>query len=378
MTTQRNEDRTETPPGVVRDPEISLQLLRWYGSSARDLPWRRTADPYAIWVSEIMLQQTRVETVRPYYTRFLERFPTVSALASAPEEEVLSRWSGLGYYSRARNLHRGAGVVCDRHGGQFPRNRQDALELPGIGPYTSAAILSIAYGIPHAVVDGNVARVLARLFRIEPPWDRRARFLEEQAESLLLQDHPGDHNQAMMELGATVCLPREPRCEACPVAASCQARLDGVVDRYPSPTTRRETIHLEQVLFLAQHPDLGLLLERGIWPLLPHLWIPPIVEYAGRGETWEESWARWARRRHPGLIAKRWAPLGCIRHSITHRRIRFHVVGTTLASPCERREDLCCARPEEWAELGHSSILGKALRLRDGHRSSPQLTLPVD
>lgn len=364
MTTRGIKDHPDGPPELVREPGLSEDLLRWYGGSARDLPWRLNGDPYSVWVSEIMLQQTRVETVRPYYTRFLERFPTVESLAAAPEEEVLSRWSGLGYYSRARNLHRGAGVVRDEHGGRFPRDRTLALRIPGIGPYTSAAILSIAYGLSHAVVDGNVARVLARLFRIEPPWDKRSSYLEEQAEAILSPDRPGDHNQAMMELGATVCLPRNPKCETCPVAGVCRARIDGVVDQYPSRSIRRETVQIEQRLLLVEHPRHGLLLERGRWPLLPHLWLPPIVEYAGPEELPDSSWRRWARAVAPGLGTGPWVTLGLVRHSITHRRIRLHVSAAVMDGECRPSEQLRCARPDELAGLGRSSILTKALRLR--------------
>ncbi|MEZ4650324.1 MAG: A/G-specific adenine glycosylase [Candidatus Eisenbacteria bacterium] len=387
MTTQPRNERTGA--ALVRDPEISERLLAWYDQAARDLPWRGSSDPYAIWVSEIMLQQTRVETVRPYYTRFLERFPDVVALASADEEEVLSYWSGLGYYSRARNLRRGAGVVAEDHGGTFPRTRSEALAIPGIGPYTSAAILSIAYGLPFAVVDGNVARVLARICRLEVSLQRRPHHLEAQAEAFLSAHRPGDHNQAMMELGATVCLPRDPRCDVCPIAEHCRAHVDGVVQDYPTPPPRKQTVELELTLFLvgdATRAPGSLLLERGNWPLIRHLWLPPIVESAESSgvaseAVWANAWHRWSRHRAEELDANGWRHLGTIRHTITHHRIRFDVVAGTLAEGSEEvwatREDLTLVSAAEREELGRSSLLTKALTLQDRVARSGQLEFPV-
>jgi A/G-specific adenine glycosylase len=219
------------------------QLLAWFRQYQRDLPWRRTNDPYRIWLSEIMLQQTRVTAVIPYYERFIERFPDIHALAAAPQEEVLRLWSGLGYYSRARNLHRAAQEIVAKHGGLFPHREKDALELPGIGRYTAAAILSIAYGAKQAVLDGNVARVLARLFAVRGDLRDAGRWqsLQESANALLDPQSPGDWNQAMMELGATLCTPQTPQCLLCPVAQFCQARKLGLADSLPARRKKRAT-----------------------------------------------------------------------------------------------------------------------------------------
>ena len=219
------------------------QLLSWFRQYQRDLPWRRTRDPYRIWLSEIMLQQTRVAAVIPYYDRFLERFPDVHALASAPQEDVLRLWSGLGYYSRARNLQRAAQEIVAKHDGAFPRIEKEARALPGIGSYTAAAILSIAYGEKHAVLDGNVARVLARVFAVKGDLREAKRWqsLQKSASALLDRNSPSDWNQAVMELGATVCTPQSPQCLLCPVTQFCNARKLGLADSIPARRKKRAT-----------------------------------------------------------------------------------------------------------------------------------------
>jgi A/G-specific adenine glycosylase len=215
--------------------EFRKQLLGWFRQFQRDLPWRRTKDPYRIWLSEIMLQQTRVAAVIPYYERFLERFPHMQALAEAPQEEVLRLWSGLGYYSRGRNLQRAAQQIVAKHGGVFPRTETQVLALPGIGRYTAAAILSIAFGAKHAVLDGNVARVLARLDAVQGDLRDAARWqaLQKSADGLLDPESPSDWNQGMMELGAVICTPRSPQCLLCPVSRFCRARQLGLAESLP-------------------------------------------------------------------------------------------------------------------------------------------------
>jgi A/G-specific adenine glycosylase len=218
-------------------------LLKWFHREKRVLPWRERRDPYRIWISEIMLQQTRVAAVIPYYERFMKRFPTIRVLASAKIESVLQFWAGLGYYSRARNLHQAARQIVTQHEGEFPRSMDAALTLPGIGAYTSAAILSIAYGFPAAVLDGNVARVLARLGAVEG--DLRAperwRMLNDAANTLLDAKNASDWNESMMELGATICTPRAPRCDACPIAKFCRARALGIQNDLPAKRVKRAT-----------------------------------------------------------------------------------------------------------------------------------------
>ncbi len=211
------------------------QLLRWYEQNARDLPWRRTDRPYRIWISEVMLQQTQVETVKPYYARFLKRFSTVKKLAAASEEDVLREWEGLGYYRRARQLHAAAKVIVDDFGGKFPTAFEDVLSLPGIGRYTAGAILSFSLNQPHPIVEANTIRLYSRLLGYDQDPTRSAgqRLLWAFAESLLTKSDPGTINQALIELGGCVCKPRAPLCSECPVASLCGARLSGRVEEIP-------------------------------------------------------------------------------------------------------------------------------------------------
>ncbi|HKW62107.1 MAG TPA: A/G-specific adenine glycosylase [Candidatus Acidoferrum sp.] len=222
------------------------QLLAWFRQFRRDLPWRRTRDAYCVWLSEIMLQQTRVAAVIPYYERFLKRFPNVRALAGAHEDEVLRLWSGLGYYSRARHLHKAAKKIVGEHGGRFPSHLEDVLKLPGIGNYTAAAILSIAFGQKQAVLDGNVARVLARLGAVRGDLRESGRWQELQkcADAYLEPKAPGDWNQAMMELGATLCSPKSPQCLLCPVGQFCKGRKLGIADLLPEKRKKRTTVEI--------------------------------------------------------------------------------------------------------------------------------------
>jgi A/G-specific adenine glycosylase len=249
--------RTTTAPSSVNSA-VSLKdlvhvrgaLLRWYDEHRRDLPWRETRDPYRIWVSEIMLQQTRVAAVLDHYRIFLERFPNVQALAAASEDAVLAAWSGLGYYRRARMLHQAAQQIIEKHGGCFPRNSEALLALPGIGRYTAAAIASIAFAEPVAVVDGNVERVLERFIGINLTTPQ----IWQHAQALLANSRPGDFNQAMMELGATVCVPREPRCPMCPVRKWCVTQQS--MERRASPPGKPST------------PGKGRQVKKEIWCVL--------------------------------------------------------------------------------------------------------------
>ena len=274
------------------------QLLAWFRTHQRDLPWRRSRDPYRIWVAEVMLQQTRIAAVMPYYQRFLSRFPTVHSLSRARETEVLKLWSGLGYYSRARNLHRAAKTIVAGHHGQFPRTLDAVLELPGIGTYTAAAVLSIAFDAPLAVLDGNVARVLARIKAIRG--DLRApknwRALSAAAQDLLATQAPGDWNQSLMELGEVVCTPQSPHCAECPVARHCRAYTQGLTGVIPAPRRKRAAVHMEIAAAILCDPRGRTLLIRDPGAhdtvLFSRMWQFPAVEVTRHARTELEAHLR--------------------------------------------------------------------------------------
>ena len=309
------------------------KLLSWFAQAQRDLPWRRTKDPYRIWLSEIMLQQTRVAAVIPYYEKFLQRFPDVRALAEAPEEEVLRLWAGLGYYSRARNLQKAARQVVQEHDCRFPDQAGTALKLSGIGEYTASAILSIAYGKRLAVLDGNVARVLARLGAIRGDLRSNGRWrkLQQSADALLAPQAPGDWNQAMMELGATLCTPKSPQCLLCPVQEFCKARKRGLSAVIPAKREKRanEEIRLAALVVLdaqgrtlllpppklsakaAREPDVTVLLSR--------LWHFPTIGVRRDAESELRAFATkllGMSRTRVKLLA-----LKAVRHAVTYRQI---------------------------------------------------------
>src|SRR5258708_17623256 len=310
------------------------QLLGWFRQFQRDLPWRRTKDPYCIWFSEIMLQQTRVAAAIPYYERFLQRFPDVHALAAAPQEEVLLLWSGLGYYSRARHLQKAAKQIVAKHGGQFPMRWDDTLALPGIGNYTAAAILSIAFGEKHAVLDGNVARVLARLGAIHGDLRESQRWqeLQETADRLLEPKSPCDWNQAMMELGATLCTPKSPQCLLCPVAQSCEGRRLGIAESLPEKRRKRATV--EVVLAAAVFADgkaQTLLIPppkstkekasaNHVPTLVSRMWHFPTLSVTGEPAA---KLIAYLHKLIPGVRDRKWqlVPAGKVRHAVTYRAI---------------------------------------------------------
>lgn len=260
---------------------FSRELLAWYRRGNRDLPWRRSRDPYYIWVSEIMLQQTRVDTVIPYFNRFVERFPTVRDLAEAPEEDVLKHWEGLGYYSRARNLQAAAKEVVERYGGRIPDDKEAVSGLKGVGPYTSGAILSIAFNRPEPAVDGNVMRVLSRYFCIDDDIARPATRprMESLARELIPEGAAGDFNQALMELGAMVCTPRSPHCLICPVMEHCAGRLAGREEELPVKKKAKPPKPQHRLAVLAERADGRVLArQRPASGLLARLWELPHVE----------------------------------------------------------------------------------------------------
>jgi A/G-specific adenine glycosylase len=345
-------------------------LVTWYGRHRRDLPWRRTRDPYRIWVSEVMLQQTTVKAVLPYYEAFLRRFPSLTALAEEPEEEVLAAWSGLGYYHRARNLHRGAQYVAERHAGRFPRTLEAALAMPGVGLYTASAVLSIAHGEPLPVVDGNVRRVLARLLALRGPEYRRDGPYYNRAEELLDRERPGEWNQALMELGATVCLPRRPACGACPLRSRCRAHAEGLVEELPEGRGRRAARDVTVAAALVERDGCFLLVRRAEGRLLGRMWEVPQTSLESHGlvDLVRELDERHGLRVVPGALAVR------ARHAITFRRITLEGYRARLARPLPKDPDrFRWASAEELGGLPVSSSTRKLVR----GLGKPQIPLPI-
>jgi len=308
-------------------------LLRWYRRSARALPWRATRDPYRVWVSEILLQQTRVETALPYYERFVDALPTVDALAAAPLDRVLRLWAGVGYYGRARRLHEAARVVVRERGGRFPSSSDEWQRLPGIGRYTAGAMASIVSGEPTPAVDGNVKRVLARLYGIEASIDAgpTQADLWRRAALLVARRSPGDFNQAMMELGARVCTARRPACAACPLRRWCVAWRDGLQDRLPVRSARRPVPRVDAVGGLVCEEDRCLLVRRLPTGLLGGLWTLPGGELR-RGENHGDALRRHLRAML-GVEVEVGKRLAAVRHEFSHRRLRIHVYRCQLPGP---------------------------------------------
>lgn len=310
---------------------ISSTLLNWYTNQARDLPWRGLTDPYAIWVSEIMLQQTRVETVIPYFERWMERFPSIQALAQASLQEVLTAWEGLGYYSRARNLHRAAQLVIEEHNGKLPHQAAILLKLPGIGPYTAAAIASIAFGLDEPALDGNIRRVYARLFDLVEP--ARSREGELRLWTLAAEHLPpgkaAAYNQALMDLGATICTPRKPACTDCPLASHCLALARGVQEQRPVESPKPAIPHITVTAAVIRRNGLILLAQRPMDGLLGGLWEFP----GGKQQEGEDLPTCLKReiREELGTQIIVGEPLGVYHHTYTHFRVTLHAFECQIA-----------------------------------------------
>jgi A/G-specific adenine glycosylase len=334
---------------IEKAARVRRALLGWYDRERRDLPWRATRDPYAIWIAETMLQQTQVKTVLPYYSRFLAAFPSVTALDRARREKILALWSGLGYYRRAIHLKKAAREIVRRHGGKLPCEVRALRALPGIGEYTAGALMSIAFGARCPAFDGNARRVLSRIFAMRD--DSALRAL---AARLVPAARPGDFNQALMDLGATVCLARNPGCGVCPVASGCVARTSGVREaKRPKPPARR----IDWPLALIERKGRILLRRRSEGGLLAGLWEIPGGERMPR-ETQRGS----LERELDGLDARIAAAVGVVRHTITDRNIRAPVYRCALGASPQPPQWRWFA-PEALDRLPLSSLSLKALRL---------------
>ena len=310
----------------MRDSKVIAEtLLDWYDRHARALPWRvppggAPADPYRVWLSEVMLQQTTVAAVKEYFLRFTSIWPTVHDLAAAPDAQVMGEWAGLGYYARARNLLACARAVSERGG--FPDTREGLRELPGVGAYTSAAVAAIAFDLPETVVDGNVERVVSRLFAVRTPLPRAKPELTALAETLTPQTRPGDYAQAMMDLGATICTPRKPACVICPLSASCDARAQGIAAELPAKTPKAPKPERTGIAWIARSGDSILLEERPAKGLL--------------GGTTAFPSAGWDGRDLPPPGPADWRPIGDVRHVFTHFSLTLTVMIGDLTGNPER------------------------------------------
>ncbi len=353
-------------PLLERKTPFRRRLLAWYRREARELPFRGETDPYKVWVSEIILQQTRVDQGTPYIKRFLKSFPTVRDLARADLDEVLKLWEGLGYYSRARNLHKAARIVIHELGSRLPANAKDWEDLPGVGRYTAGAIASIALGEKVPVLDGNVKRVLARLLNLDASIDEAptVRLLWDAMAHLVQGRAPGDFNQAMMELGARVCTPKSPDCAACPVRTDCKARLAGTQQLRPVRSTKRAIPHYEIVVAAIKKNGRYLLGKRPPKCLLGGLW-----EFPGgklkRGESHDAALIREAKE-ELGITLKPGAMVASVDHAYSHFRVTLnvyacaHVSGTPSANA---HTELKWVRPSEFKKLAFPKANHKFMHL---------------
>lgn len=316
----------------VASHAVSAALLAWYDRHRRDLPWRARPgmrpDPYAVWLSEIMLQQTTVAAVKAYFTAFLARWPTVEALAAAPVEAVMQQWAGLGYYSRARNLHACAQAVVRDHGGRFPADEAGLRHLPGVGPYTAGAIAAIAFDAPVAAVDGNVERVVARLNALEMPLPKAKPLIKETTQALVPADRPGDFAQALMDLGATLCTPRRPACGLCPLRTFCQAAASAAPERFPLKAPKPERPERQGAVFVVRRSDALLLRTRP-----PRGLLGGMAEFPG--SEWREG-LDVAKALHAAPISADYRKLAAsVRHVFTHFALTLAVFRAEVAPGTE-------------------------------------------
>ncbi|MBS4197640.1 A/G-specific adenine glycosylase [Lederbergia citri] len=342
--------------------KFQKDLLNWFIREQRDLPWRKDSDPYKVWVSEIMLQQTRVDTVIPYYERFLKKFPTIEAFADADDESVLKIWEGLGYYSRVRNLHSAVKEVVTQYDGKVPNTLKEISKLKGVGPYTAGAILSIAYGVPEPAVDGNVMRVLSRILLIyediAKPSTRK--IFEEAVREIINRDHPSYFNQALMELGALICTPTSPSCLLCPVREHCLAFSAGVEKDLPVKTRKKSTKHVD-LLAAVLKTDKGkfLIRKRSSKGLLANLWEFPTVE-DGEFMQMRTALAKYLEEEVDAGVLLETGTFTKVDHVFSHLTWSINVFAGSISGDIEVRENYLLVTKEELEEyafpVSHQTI----------------------
>lgn len=363
--------RPRRPAPVLHDhawvAQLQRRLLAWFDRHARDLPWRRTRDPYAVWVSEVMLQQTQVATVESYYRRFLAALPNIERLAAAHEQQVLRLWEGLGYYRRARQMHRAAQVLVERHGGRFPTEAQAVQALPGIGRYTAGAILSIAFDQRQPILEANTLRLLSRLLalRADPRSTAGQAALWQAAEAWLPRRKPGRFNQALMELGALVCTPRTPQCHACPLAELCPVFARGWQERIPPPAPRPQIERVDEAAVVVRRAGRVLLALRGPEERWAGMWDFPRFSHAEADSAAARRTLASHVRHRTGIACRVGSRLTVLHHSVTRFRITLHVYDATTTSQAARarRDDLRWVTPDELAGYGLHVTARKIARL---------------
>lgn len=343
---------------------IGEKLVFWYTQNKRDLPWRKTTNPYHIWVSEIMLQQTQVKKVIPFYLRFIKILPTLKNLAETSENDVLNLWSGLGYYRRARNLLLGAKLILKNHSGKVPEEWSEIRKIPGIGDYTASAILSIAFGKPYSVVDGNVIRVSSRLFGLkgDPQSKKFQEKIRTKLQDIIKKYNPSDFNQGMMELGALICAPENPQCLACPLNKDCFAFGKNLQNELPLKATRQKIENLSKIAVIIKNKDRFLLTKQRKSSYLNDMWLFPEIDSKDVNEFQNKY----------GLRLKLKAKLGNTKHHITFRRMNYTIFEATLQNKISQRKPFKWIRVNELDQIPHSSLtqkIAKYLSIR-----SPGLT----
>jgi len=331
--------------------DCQTKLSDWFAHNRRDLPWRESKDPYRIWLSEVLLQQTRVDQGLPYFNSFVEQFPTIGDLATASIDEVIKAWEGLGYYSRARNLHKAARLVADQYNGIIPGEYPNLLSLPGVGPYTAAALASIAFNLPHAVVDGNVIRVLARLYAFgdEVQSSSSKKWLQEAATYLLDAAHPGDHNESMMELGALICTPKNPSCNSCPLSGDCKAHAASAETDYPVKRVSKPSPHYDIAVGVIKDAKNRIMVQkRPFDAMLGGLWEFP----GGKKDPGEDLETTCIREvlEETGLDVKVVSQIAQIKHAYSHFKITMHAFECELTAQTDPVTDL------EWKWLTHEQL----------------------
>ena len=354
-------------PVVIPDRPLSAtdvrrlrrQILRWYDRHRRDLPWRAQPDglsePYHVWLSEIMLQQTTVATVKSYFARFLERWPTIEQLAEAGLDDVLHAWQGLGYYARARNLHRCARAIVDHHGGEFPDTEHELLALPGIGDYTAAAVAAIAFGRKTTPVDGNIIRVIARLFAVSDPIPGSKSVIKELTSPLVPAKRAGDFAQALMDLGATVCTPRNPTCVLCPWMRDCRSFAEGAPERYPVKLKKKARPTRHGVAYWITRDDGAVFLRRREEKGL----LGGMMEVPS--SDWREAvWPRMEAQSHAPFKSEWTLKPGVIEHTFTH----FHLVLTVMTTHIKKDHGLngTWCHPDHFGEFALPTVMKKIVR----------------